>query len=132
MINPKFASFYDVTLSGYVSDSQAMYLWIFIKDYPRAYSHRKATQEVFLEFGKYFPARNSRISELEQMGFLRKVDTELDELTGFEVTRWAWTGRETALLSKESWVSCPHCEGKGGRVERVYIQEGQLQGDLFV
>lgn len=131
MIQTKSLSYEAIKQSGEMSKSQVMYLSVFA-DSVEPFTHREATYHVLSIFGKGMPARNSRISELEQMGFLKKYDTVKDDVTGHEVNRWIWTGRKNALICKETFVQCSHCEGKGGRVQRVYIPEGvEPQKDFF-
>lgn len=133
MLDTQKLAYDSLRRTGNLAAAQAMYLHVFMS-WGGELTHRMATAKVLEEFGKTMPARNSRISELERMGFLRKCDPVWEKgAFGAEhrVTTWIWTGRTTPLPVKSEWVKCQHCEGLGGKVERVYLKEGaEKQGEM--
>lgn len=124
-------SYDDIRRSGYVGRNQARYLSVFV-DSIIPMTHREATESVSTFFGVRQPARNGRIAELEQMGFITKHDTTVCAFTHKRVNRWVWTGRTKPLPSRDEWTVCPHCNGEGGYVDRVYYKGAPSpQEDLF-
>lgn len=124
-------SFEELKKSGQLGKAQAMYLQIFM-ECRAALTHKNATWMVNDAFSSKMPARNGRIAELEQLGFLKKHDTVIDRETKKRVNRWIWTGRTTPFESKPEWIECSHCEGKGGRMELIYYAPPRtVPPDLF-
>ena len=117
--------------SGDLGRSQSMYLSVFM-DERKPMTHLEATEKVYQIFGVTLPARNGRLAELETMGFVEKQDVVFCTKTRRSVNRWAWTGRTRPLESKTEWRQCQHCEGKGGRLEKVYFEGPKTTpSDLF-
>lgn len=124
-------SYDEIKESGYMGKNQARYLYIFVNT-NIALTHKQATLEVENTFDVKMPERNGRIAELEEMGFLKKVDIVVCEFTNKKVNRWKWTGRTEPLPSREEWVCCDKCEGKGKLKKKVYYQpELTEQKELF-
>lgn len=141
-------SYDELKASGQLGKAQAMYLHVFATaegmpiyfepgslNYVRplgSLTHREATKRVEEIFGKKMPARNGRIAELEERGFLMKVGTTIDNWSKKTVNLWIWTGRTTPFEAREEWTPCAHCEGKGGRVVKKYVAPpATIQPDLF-
>lgn len=130
-MNTSAKAYDELKSSGELGKSQAMYLVVFMST-GAPLSHLQATHYVEQMFGKKMPARNGRIAELEERGFIRKHDVEECPVTKKSVNRWIWTGRTTPLESKDEWRECRHCEGKGGKVERVYGEPpATIPTDMF-
>lgn len=130
-------SFEDLKVSGELGRSQAMYFYVFWragieKGDEGTMTHRQADDAVLRAFNRKMPARNTRILELEQMGLVERRGTETDQETGKTVNRYIWTGRLTPYEHRMEWQTCRHCQGKGGRLERVYTSAPiTIPRDLF-
>ncbi len=126
----------EIVKSGLVGRLQAMYLSIFVSVYPRPLTVHQVI-EIFSERFAKEPYKThhglgSRITELTQLGFLRKQDRVVCEMSKKQVNRWLWTERRTPLSYKIEWVACRVCDGKGGKLRKVYYDEAATgQGDLF-
>ena len=123
-------SYDQIKKSGYIGKMQSKYLYVFMYAHKRGeapMTHREATNSIKCIFKINPPDRNGRISELEQMGFLKKHDTVKCENTGKTVNRWVWTGRTQPLPKRRVRKQCTCCEGKGFVYEDEYYQpQGQM------
>jgi len=93
-------------------------------------THRQATEAIFIAYGKRYSARNGGLGGLVDAGFLKVVGERTCDVTGKLVSVYDWTGRVTPRPSKDEFVQCDSCEGKGGHVKKVYYDE-PVQTDLF-
>ena len=112
----------EIKESGYLGKRQAQYLFIFSREM-RPLTHKQATKLAESEFSIRLPERNGRIAELEEMGFLRKHDVVVCEVTNHKVNRWMFTGRKTPFESDMVMMPCPHCEGIGQIKQKFYIKD---------
>lgn len=112
-------AFDEITNNGYVGKRQAQYLWVFMGSQVPL-THIQATKKAQSLYGIKLPERNGRIAELEEMGFLEKVDTVVCEFTHHLVNRWKWTGRTKPFVSSQEIITCHHCGGSGKLVRKVY------------
>jgi len=113
------ASLLEIKKSGYLGKKQEQYVSVFINSLVPL-THREATNLVEIKFNIKLPERNGRIAELEEMGFLEKVDVVICDFTKKRVNRWRYTGRTDPLDFSMEWRECKHCEGKGGKITKVY------------
>lgn len=126
-------SYDEIKKTGYVGDRQADYLFVF-RMLNKPMTHREATDQVFIILGRRQPARNGRIAELEEMGFLIKLDREkmvLDEKTGKMVNQWVFSGRTTPYPARIENVACQCCQGTGYVRKKVYRKEPDEQLQLL-
>ena len=120
-------SYDQIKKSGYIGKQCAKYLYIFMYN-KGPLTHREATNIVKCFFKIDPPDRNGRISELEDMGFLKKHDTVTCEYTHKTVNRWVWTGRTEPLPKRAIRKACDCCEGKGFVYKDEYYQpQGQME-----
>lgn len=105
-------SYDEIKKSGYLGKRQAMYLSIFT-EISEPLTHRQATACCENTFDIKLPARNGRIAELENMGFIKKIDIVRCAHTHKMVNRWKWTGRMTPKVKSMHLTECPQCCGKG-------------------
>jgi hypothetical protein len=126
----------DIKLSGYVGKRQAQYLHVFtLSSLPL--THREASQLVNKVFSLKVPERNGRIRELEDMGFIEKVDHVICEHTKKTVNRWRYTGRKIPLIDFEKECVCDKCGGTGKVKVKVFREssteeiEIKFQENLF-
>lgn len=109
----------DIKASGYVGRRQAQYIHVFsISSVPL--THREASAIVNKTFGLKVPERNGRIRELEDMGFIEKVDQVICPATKKTVNRWRYTGRKVPLKASEEICVCDKCDGSGKIRVKVY------------
>lgn len=116
--------------SGYVGLRQSQYLYIFANA-SGPMTHREATEATQNEFMIRLPERNGRIAELEEMGFLEKVDMIECPITKKTVNRWGYTGRKRPLPKETVQVECEKCCGKGYYNKDIYVKQEEKQMDLF-
>lgn len=121
-------AFEELKESGDLSRAQAMYVAV-IANSENGLTHRQANDAVFQEYGRRLSARNGNFIELIESGFLVVTGQSECEVTKKLVNVYDWTGRTTPLPSRDEWVSCEKCGGKGGHMKKVY--SAQPAGDLF-
>ena len=114
--------------SGELGRAQAMYLTV-IANSENGMTHRQANQAVFQEFGRRLSARNGNFIDMISAGFLKVIGQTECDVTHKQVNVYDWTGRTTPLPSREEWVTCEKCEGKGGHMKKIY--SAQPVGDFF-
>jgi len=127
-------AYHEIVESGMVGRLQAMYLSVFVDAYPAP----QTVNQIIDRFAARFHHEpytthhgfGSRISELTEMGFLRKVDQVKCEQSQKIVNRWVWTERTAPLASREESVSCEKCCGTGQRVKKIYY-DPNAQPELF-
>lgn len=122
-------SYDEIVRSGYIGEKQARILEIYTRAPITPYT---ATQIVKVMGRGVSENVRNRVTELEQMGFLKKHDVVECEFTHRPVNRWIYTGRRRPLEYKDEWATCDRCEGKGGYLKRVYFEGPRtIPGDLF-
>lgn len=107
----------DIKRSGYLGHKQALVLSVFAGN-PN--TPMKATDVVESLGRTVSETTRTRISELERMGFLRKYDRVVCDLTKKTVNRWIYTGNRKPLSYKKMEVCCIHCKGKGTVIKKIY------------
>lgn len=117
----------EIKKSGYLSEMQAVVLTVFAEAPDSDFSGSMIKRMIGPQKSQSETIRN-RITELTDMGFLRKTGKILDIYTKKKVNHWRYTGRTRPLESKMEWAECSHCKGKGGRTEKVYreVPAGQM------
>lgn len=113
-------SYHEIEESGYLSKRRARVLSIFTENPTRLFT---ATECVQMHGRGVSETTRNRITELEQMGFLEKVDTVECPLTKKTVNRWRWTGRKVPKIWREIKVICRHCEGTGHVYKKEWYDE---------
>ena len=63
-------------------------------------------------------AFSGRLSELERLGVIESHSVGPCPITGHETIFWVTTDQMPAKFEKEIKTKCPHCDGKGYRVEQ--------------
>lgn len=122
-------SYADLKRSGAIGAAQARYL-VVIAGSEEGMTHKEATSAVLLSYGVKYPDRNGRIAELVERGFVAAVGEKRCSVTRKIVTVYGFTGRTEPLPSRQEWVKCEACDGKGHHLKTVY-ENPQQQGDLF-
>lgn len=128
-MNTSAISYDRIKKSGYLSEGQAQYFSVFVSS-GKPMTHKEVTMEVDYRFNTKHPERNSRPSELEQMGLIEKRGVRVCRITGHIVTQWAWTGRMVPYRKESRWCPCDHCGGIG-RVEKTVYVSDERQLKMF-
>lgn len=119
----------DIVRSGYLGERQARVLEIFTSE-PL---ERLTATDIVRRLGRgVSEGTRNRVTELEQMGFLKKVGVIKCPVTRRMVNQYLYTGRKKPLEYREEWTECRVCEGKGGKVKRHYFEYAPtVPSDLF-
>ena len=122
----------DIKKTGYISDRQAMYLSVFSEAYPDGLTKREASEIVVERFKVGFSkcGFGSRISELENLGFLEKDGYALDPITKKKVNVWRYTQRKDPIILIEVCAECPHCNGRG-KIKKFVPQKNGVNYELW-
>jgi hypothetical protein len=120
----------EIKASGYVGERQALVLSVFSQEPIIPLTASQVKIELGWDGTQSETTRN-RITELEMMGFLRKVGLVEDIKTGKTVNTWIYTGRTKPHESRMEFVECKHCNGKGGKVQKVYHPVPAGQAEFF-
>ena len=112
----------EIIENGSLSRSRARYLSVFTES-EIPLTAREATRKVEEIFGKKCEVGSCvvRLSELEQMGFLRSVDTVRCSESGKKVTRWEYTGTRVSRQKQLTKIVCPCCKGCGEIKKEIYV-----------
>lgn len=122
----------DINKSEYIGLMHKRYLHVFVQS-KVPLTHYQASMLVNAEFKINVPARNGRIAELTQMGYLKKVDQVRCEETNHIVNRWMWTQTREPTVNEDIEIECPHCHGRGKiKTKREHVIEPQNDQSLFV
>lgn len=107
-------AYHDIVESGFVGERQAQYLSVFVEE-NRPLTSDEAAELIKKKFGIGISGsgRGSRLSELEEKGFIIKIDKVKSPHTNHQVNRWKWTGRKQPFEKKLVNIKCPYCQGKG-------------------
>lgn len=109
-------AYQDILESGKIGRLHGMYLSIFSESGKPLTVHQ-VIERFKLKFKdspyKTHHGFGSRISELTEIGFLKKYDTVRCEHSNQIVNRWIWTGRKIPKIKSIRRICCPKCEGKG-------------------
>ena len=133
MSNPcSIWSYDEIKKSGYVSRHQEMFLSVFCEE-GRPLTVSEAIKLCYDKFEIKSKSHGfgSRISELEDFGFLRQAGKVFNPKTNKKVTQWEYTGATKPHESRMEFVECRHCNGKGGKVQKVYRAAPIGQTDMF-
>jgi len=121
-------SYEDILNSGYLGERQARVLAIFSMNPDRSFT---GTEIVQMMSGRAFSENTrNRITELEQYGFLDKVDMVEDVHSNKVVNRWRYNGRTKPRKWREEETPCSKCSGNGKVIVKHYYDEPK--GDLFI
>jgi hypothetical protein len=129
-------SYEEIVESGRLAQLHGMYLSLFSEQLNNPLTVNQVVR-LFADKFKEYPYKThhglgSRISELEQMGFLKKFDLVKCEYTHKTVNRWIYTGRRYKKKKISIKVPCPYCEGKGEVQKEIYVDdEPKEQKELF-
>lgn len=97
----------EIVQTGYIGKKQAIVLSKFTDGVPRT------ALEIMAKTNGYLESDRKRISELEAMGFLEKIDVVKCPTTKMKVNRWKFTGRRAPKMKTMRKIQCTHCNGKG-------------------
>lgn len=100
------------------------YLEVFVEE-NRPLTHVEASALVQAKFGYKPKARNGRIADLTDRGYLEHFDHAISSESKQQVTTWKYTGRTVSKVQVERMVVCP-C-GHGEIPGKVWIEEHEVR-----